>query len=386
MPYTNKLRLAFGGEIEVKGRREVETANLLRNHPRFYILATKVKSEYINGGGCEIVLPPLEIDSPQTLSFLRELYSFLESSGYSINKSCGHHIHIGLRPINISQEEFYNRTIEHFVNNDRNYAFQCSTDLIQFETTRDVVFRYVKHQTFFSSIMPKSRRGNRMCKEVSYSCLDNIKNSLNATQLAEAIKSDGHRGSNSSDKFYTVNVLPYLPKNTIEFRQHSGTLNYEKITNWIHLLFNMFNYSHNNRVKLINCGDLVNQPLTNIFRPRTKLYKAFNLMQTQSGCTTRDLMTECNIEDARSVRRTINTLRTRLGSPKAVICQTQEFYGHRNGESNGLYDLNGYKIPGHVEVRSQGEKVVDYSSPDSPYKNLRESLKIYFNNRIETLR
>ena len=132
------------------------------------------------------------------------------------------------------------------------------------------------------------------------------------------------------------------------------------------MLKNFINYSHNKRVKVVNQGELVNQPITNIFRPRTKLFKAFNLLQTEQGCTTRDLMTECNIDDARSVRRTINTLRCRLGSPKAVVTLNQEFYGYRNGESNGLYDLNGYKIPTHVDVRSQG--AVSYTHLTLPTK------------------
>ena len=384
MTYQN-LRLASGNEIEIQGSiNDVKQA--LRNHSEFNYLADKVTSEYISGGGCEVALPPLEIGSDLTNQYMTRLYSFLESYG-RINKDCGHHVHIGLRPINISEQDFFNNSIEKF-KLQRNYYFQCTTELLQFETIKDVVLRYCLHQEFINSMLPKSRRNNRFCRPINIdTCYDNIKASTNINGIQRAIKHDSKpHYDNTNDKFYAVNLLPYTPKNTIEFRQHGGTINAEKIINFSLTLKNFINYSHNKRVKVVNQGELVNQPLTNIFRPRTKLFKAFNLLQTEQGCTTRDLMTECNIEDARSVRRTINTLRTRLGSPKAVTCLTQEFYGYRNGESNGLYDLNGYKIPTHVDVRSQGETVIDYDVDSHLFADLDESVKQYMINRIETLR
>ena len=45
------------------------------------------------------------------------------------------------------------------------------------------------------------------------------------------------------DRYYKVNVMSYNNHRTIEFRQHSGTTEYEKIKNWIDFLTAFLNWS-----------------------------------------------------------------------------------------------------------------------------------------------
>ena len=68
---TTSLRLAMGLEIELKGFRDHVMTDTLRNHDEFSFLAPKVTHEYIDGGGCELRLPPLEIGSPLQITFLK---------------------------------------------------------------------------------------------------------------------------------------------------------------------------------------------------------------------------------------------------------------------------------------------------------------------------
>jgi hypothetical protein len=96
-------------------------------------------------------------------------------------------------------------------------------------------------------------------------------------------------------------------------------------------------------------------------------------------------MESVGINDARSVRRTINTIRRRLGCTQSVITLNQEFYGHLNGTSNGEYDLNGYKIPQEIERISRGQIVVNNNN-DHVLSNLNESIKEWIDERIGTLR
>ena len=394
---TNSIRLAMGLEIEAsKGDSNISNSNdmirALRNHNQYSFLADKVSSEYIDGGGCEIVLPPLEIGSHYTNEFLKGFYDYLDNDlKMSVNKSCGHHIHIGLRPINISQLDFFEQSIERFKQN-RNYYFQCNTDMINFEVTKDFVYRYCKWQDKISSMLPKSRRNNKFCMELSHTCLDHIKASTNAESLMRAMYNDSsinHYNNNNYDtKFYSVNLnRTYLPKNTIEIRQHSGTLSFNKINNFAHLMLGMFNHSYQNRVKLTNNGDTESFVMSNIFRPRTKLFKFYEIASRPNGATTQEIMQYCNIEDARSVRRTVNTIKSKYRTQKAVICNTQHSYGHSNGDSNGLHDLNGYKINHGESLQrvSLGSIQTDYLINDDPYCNIGESLINYFDSRIMTL-
>ena len=126
------------------------------------------------------------------------------------------------------------------------------------------------------------------------------------------------------------------------------------------------------------------ETLTNTMPYNTKLYKVFQMIQTDEGATTREIMTQCGINDARSVRRTINTIRRKLGSTQSVITLNQEYYGHLNGTSNQQYDLNGYKIPQQIERISQGSIQLN-DNDDCIWSNLRQDLKQWFHNRITRL-
>jgi hypothetical protein len=97
---TTSLRLAMGLEIECLGYERNEMADKLRNS-RYSFLADKVDTEYLGDRGCEIKLPPLEIGSHYTNEFLEDFYKYLDHDlGCKVKQSCGHHIHIGMRPIN----------------------------------------------------------------------------------------------------------------------------------------------------------------------------------------------------------------------------------------------------------------------------------------------
>ena len=221
---TTSLRLAMGLEIELKGLRDHVMSETLRNHNEFSFLAPKVTHEYIDGGGCELRLPPLEIGSPYTNNFLKKFYSYLDSTlNQSVNKSCGHHVHIGLRPITESQESFFTNSIERF-KRDRNFYYQSTNEMLNLEVTKDFIYKYCANQLVLSAMLPKSRRNNRMCKPLHITCLEDIKNASTIEQLMKAIRSNCS-SNNYYNKFYSVNLhKTYLPKNTVEIRQHSGSV------------------------------------------------------------------------------------------------------------------------------------------------------------------
>jgi protein-arginine kinase activator protein McsA len=94
-------------------------------------------------------------------------------------------------------------------------------------------------------------------------------------------------------------------------------------------------------------------------------------------------MSQCGINDARSVRRTINTIRRKVGCTQCVVTLNQEFYGHLNGSSNGQYDLNGYKIPQEIERISNGTIQLNNNN-DCIWSNIRDDLKTWLQNRFTT--
>jgi hypothetical protein len=49
-------------------------------------------------------------------------------------------------------------------------------------------------------------------------------------------------------RHFKVNMLAYNRHKTLEFRQHSGTVEYTKIANWINFLAKLIQYSYENEL------------------------------------------------------------------------------------------------------------------------------------------
>lgn len=115
---------------------------------------------------------------------ITKVCSVLNELGVRVNRSCGLHVHHNAADLTEAQI---------------NSAFAS----------------YRSNESLIDSIMPVSRRANDNCYCRS---LRNISIS-----------------SWKSDRYFKLNYRAYLRHNTIEFRQHSGTTNSDKIINWIKL-------------------------------------------------------------------------------------------------------------------------------------------------------
>ena len=371
------LNLAIGIEKEFDNLDIMTLRNEIRNnYPHLDYLRIIGDGSLRNGG--EVVFPPLSFKAESTWSINSQVNDIIISLGGRITTQCGQHVHIGLKPITMDSEEFNLESIRLF---RQHKYFQDSTDHLQFEVIKDVCFRYAKYQSDINKLVSRSRRGSRYCYEIN-NRLSQIESSTNISQLKNSI----------SGKFNAINLtnIQLAPngkiqgKGTIEFRQHQGTLSTEKLKNWIEFLVNLIDYSKNYRFTLVDQGTRYMETLTNTMPYNTKLYRVFEMIQTDEGATTREIMTQCGINDARSVRRTINTIRRKLGSTQSVITLNQEYYGHLNGTSNQQYDLNGYKIPQQIERISQGSIQLN-DNDDCIWSNLRQDLKQWFHDRITRL-
>ena len=89
--------------------------------------------------------------------------------------------------------------------------------------------------------MPASRRGNtnRFCQSLNK--IVNLQTKIDAATSLQAI--DRLFGQT---RYFKINPQSYSRHNTIEFRQHSGTIEFEKVSNWITFLHNLVDYSKQN--------------------------------------------------------------------------------------------------------------------------------------------
>ena len=193
---------AYGIEIEFIGSR-YEVANCIsrlgvacqvesynhntRNH---WKVVTDASLGYDNAG--EVVSPILS--GAQGLRELELVCKGLEQAGASVNRQCGLHIHLDCRDLSVAE---------------------CQT----------VFKRYSDYERSIDRIMPRSRRGNaRWCGTIADS---EVKRNNYGTKQSL---------SSAIGRYYKVNLTNIASRGSIEFRQHSGTINFTKIKNWLTFL------------------------------------------------------------------------------------------------------------------------------------------------------
>jgi Putative amidoligase enzyme len=173
--------------------------------------------------GFEVVSPVLS--GEEGLAQVRKVMDAIASTGATVNKSCGLHVHIGARDFSLRE-------------------------------LRNIAKNYVIFEDFFDAIMPPSRRAsanqyiksNRRAMGGDYS---------NAAAKRACEKLDGCRtvdeiieatcpnplgwGRNRAGRYYKLNLTAFWAHGTVEFRQHSGTVEADKACAWIELLLQFVN-------------------------------------------------------------------------------------------------------------------------------------------------
>lgn len=153
----------------------------------------------------ELVSPPLV--GTEGLEQVKTVCRILESLNAQVNKTCGLHVHFD------------------------------ATNL----TTRawkNVFLNYGMFETEIDSIMPASRRGNvnTYCRSLANLNRTTIENGTNLRAISDSVF--------GSSRYYKVNCQSFWRHRTIEFRQHSGTVEYTKIYNWVMICAQLLDYSH----------------------------------------------------------------------------------------------------------------------------------------------
>jgi len=154
-------------------------------------------------------------------------------AGARVNKSCGFHVHVDAR------------------------------DLAGIHL-KNVYRRYAAHEAKIDAFMVPSRRAsvNEYCRSASsaINLLREISDNANARTVAstmcreiEILNSDGSYNY-VGGRYNKVNLTAFLRHGTIEFRQHSGTMNVEKVINWIVFCVNFVNTSMDNDTADIYTG------------------------------------------------------------------------------------------------------------------------------------
>jgi hypothetical protein len=145
--------------------------------------------------GWELVSPPLS--GVAGLEEVAKVCNVLEKTLHiNVDKSCGLHVHVDASELTM-------------------------------EDIKNVVLRYAKNEKIIDYFMPKSRR-----EDNNDFCLS-LEDALTNTEFLKSKTIQSLSRNMDNGRYSKINLESYLRYGTIEFRQHNGTVNDEKICNWI---------------------------------------------------------------------------------------------------------------------------------------------------------
>jgi hypothetical protein len=154
----------------------------------------------------ELVSPILE--GEQGLRKLKTVTHILKGMETRVNKSCGVHVHL-------------------------------SADGFDLDTWKRLYKNYAKIEKIIDSFMPQSRRANRNSSYCQSMRVDNFESKIDRARNLEEIE----RAITNRNRYYKLNTQCFWTKRSVEFRQHSATINYKKISNWIIFLARLVEFS-----------------------------------------------------------------------------------------------------------------------------------------------
>jgi hypothetical protein len=167
-----------------------------RNEPEDPRTATAWKVTYDGSvnNGCEVVSPILSGD--QGLDSVRKVVRTLKAAGARVENSCGFHVHVNAQDLQ-------------------------GPELI------NAVQRYAQYEGQIDAFMAPRRRENR-----SEWCKSTIELATDLGNRMDFLAAE-HVANHPRSRYYKLNVAAYVKHGTLEFRQHAGTLDLNKIINWI---------------------------------------------------------------------------------------------------------------------------------------------------------
>lgn len=179
-----------------------------------------VPDSSIQGENSNEVVSPV-LSGKDGLDKLKKVCDTMNEVGAKVNKSCGTHVHLDASKMTIEQ-------------------------------WRNVYINYARLEHIIDSFMAQSRRGNSNCFCMSIALKERIETSiLSCNSVDDIIRL-------MRSRYYKINAEAYRRHKTIEFRQHGGTISYEKISNWVNFLQKLLHYSKNHTVT--NCATIDDVP------------------------------------------------------------------------------------------------------------------------------
>lgn len=224
------------------------------NHQRrnnWKIVADGSLQDYTRG--IELVSPVLF--GEQGLRQIEVVCKALQDFGCTVSRRCGLHVHVG-------------------VGSDMQISF-----------FKNIVKLYSIYEPVIDSIMPMSRRGssNSYCRPMTSARPGAVDAAASFDAVVVATTNMRHR--EDSRRYFKLNLDAYSRHKTVEFRQHSGTLDAAKASRWTVLCLRMVAAAKGQLA-------LGTSASVNKARPGSKAHKIGEMLLRVEGVTGREICTE----------------------------------------------------------------------------------------------
>lgn len=233
----NKFRDFCGVEIEcIRGN--------YFNHAKYHF--KDVYDSSLNVGGREYVGMPSNGD--RLFRIIDDFCKRLQKEKYSVDKSCGLHIHLGIKE--------------------------------EIEIIKKLYIFYSKYEDFFFKMLPKSRQKRSYCERIRETDNFSAKDVLKMENLDEFKKLyyetnfyNRQLDSKYHDKRYCwTNFHSLFYRGTLEIRNHAGTISEEKIKQWITIHLALLNYLRKKSASEINALGKNKEEFLKVFPKATQSY------------------------------------------------------------------------------------------------------------------
>lgn len=154
----------------------------------------------------ELVSPILEGESG--LRELEKVCWVLDLCDVKVNDSCGLHVHMDAADFTMN-------------------------------TWKNLAISYKNLESVINAFMPVSRRNNRYCQGLT---------NISERRIMEANNMGDLRAAFGNDRYRKVNLEAYARHRTVEFRQHGGSTNFTKMSNWVLFLGRMITFAQHAKV------------------------------------------------------------------------------------------------------------------------------------------
>jgi hypothetical protein len=220
--------------------------------------------------GMEIVSPILNTESESDTLMVRKVCRALQKLGGKVNRTCGLHVHVDAAGLTGEQ-------------------------------VRKVWERYRDLETEIDAFMPSNRRAN--VSSYTMTLRNKVVHGATKAELATSL-----------DRYYKVNLQSLSRYGTIEFRQHNGTIDAEKILNWVSFCTQFVLASANAPVvgETETVTRTVNRPVvpTNLNYGQRQLYVAL-MNAANNNLTVREISSATNLNES-TIRAYVSTMRNQL--------------------------------------------------------------------------